>query len=83
LLRRFSFWLTLFAAAVSVYNALGYDRDNFLVNMISVPVWFIEIFQDIHAINPLIIYLLTIGSWLLFGMLLDAGLQKRKKTAKP
>jgi hypothetical protein len=82
LLRRFSFWLTLSATAICIYNFLGYDRDNFLVNMISVPVWFITLFQSIQTVNPIVIYLLTIGSWLLFGMFLDAIRQKRQKRAK-
>lgn len=80
--KRFAFWFTFASAIICIYNDLGYDRDNFLVSMISIPVWILEIFVHIQSFNPDIIYALTVGSWLGFGLILDAGLRKGKVSPK-
>jgi hypothetical protein len=82
LFKRFAFWFTFASAAICIYNYLGYDRDNFLVTMISIPVWILEIFEDTQTFNPIVIYALTVGSWLAYGLILDAGLRKGKVSPK-
>lgn len=77
---RFSFWLTLFATLISLYNLMGFDRDNLVFFTTSIPAWLIEIFMDAHSIRPAILYVLTIGSWFLLGWGADRMIDRRTHT---
>jgi hypothetical protein len=79
LFKRFAFWLTLFGIAISLFNMTGLDRDNLMLFTFSAPVWFIELFRDVHTVNAAVIYLLTIGSWFVLGLIVDRFLYGSRK----
>jgi hypothetical protein len=64
---------TLFAAALCLYNYSGYDAHNHWFFNFSIPIWFVEVFSDIHRVNVFFMYFLTILSWALIGYLADLG----------
>lgn len=69
---------TLFGIALCLFNYTGIDPDNIFLFMFSVPVWLIEIFSDIHYYNIYFVYLLTIASYAVFGLIGDYFLNQRK-----
>lgn len=77
--KKFTFWLTLFAVVVCAIHYFGFDYNNLLLYFLSVPVWFIEIFRDIHSMNIGITYLLTIASYTVFGLLVDGYTARRTR----
>ncbi|RUS48679.1 hypothetical protein [Cohnella sp. AR92] len=77
--------LTLFAVALCLFNSTGYDPHNIFLFMLSVPIWFVELFGDIHQVNVYFMYALTIASWALIGYFCDVGIarvqRKRRRAA--
>lgn len=69
--KRFTFWLTLVAVGVCLFNYMGYDHDHIVLYQASIPAWIIPLFTDILNVSKLTLYLLTIGSWFVIGLLLD------------
>lgn len=66
-----TFACTLFGLALVLFNASGYDPHNIFLFMLSVPVWFVELFTDIHRVSVVAIYALTVASWAVIGYLCD------------
>jgi len=65
-------WIcTLFGAALCLFNSTGYDPHNIFLFMFSVPIWFVEVFGDIHQVNVYAMYILTILSWAAIGYIAD------------
>lgn len=62
---------TLIGVALCLFNATGYDPHNLFLAMFSVPMWFVELFGDIHQVNVWFMYVLTVLSWALIGYLSD------------
>lgn len=73
-----TFVLTLFACALCLFNFSGLDPDNIFLFMLSVPVWLIEIGGDIHYFSMYAVYVLTIASYALFGVIGDRYRLKRR-----
>ncbi|WP_127580241.1 hypothetical protein [Paenibacillus koleovorans] len=73
--------LTLFGIALCLFNYSGIDPDNIFLFMFSVPVWIIEIFSDIHYYSVYTIYLLTIASYAIFGLIGDRFRRHNKARA--
>ncbi|WP_027088081.1 hypothetical protein [Cohnella panacarvi] len=69
---------TLFAVALCLFNATGYDPHNLFLFMFSIPVWLTELFTDIHNVNVWFIYVLTVLSWALIGYLGDLGISRTR-----
>ncbi|WP_255570106.1 hypothetical protein [Cohnella sp. CFH 77786] len=67
---------TLFGAALCLFNYSGYDPHNVFLFMFSVPIWFVELFSDIHRVNVWLMYLLTLISYALIGYLADLGIAR-------
>jgi hypothetical protein len=67
---------TLIGIALCLYNSTGMDPHNIVFFMFSVPAWFVELFIDIHAVNVLFLYVLTVLSWALIGYLADLGVAR-------
>ncbi|MEB3102991.1 hypothetical protein [Ferviditalea candida] len=78
---KFTFWLTLFAIAVTVVNYFGYDPDHMLLYMVSIPVWFLELFWDIHSMGMIYTYVLTILFYAAAGLFIDAMIAKYRRRA--
>ncbi|MBB6638232.1 hypothetical protein [Cohnella thailandensis] len=75
---------SLFAVALCLFNATGYDPHNLFLFMLSVPIWFVELFGDIHQVNVLFMYVLTVASWAIIGYCCDVGIarvQRRRSAA--
>jgi hypothetical protein len=75
--KRFSFWLTIIAIGICLFNLLGYDDKSILLFFTSPPFqimgtqWFVENFTHPANISIEIKYVLTILFWFLFGITLD------------
>jgi hypothetical protein len=79
MLRTFRFWLTLASILVCLFNYFGFDRDNLLFFMVSVPAWIIEMYREIYTVNRLFVYAMTILFYFLLGYTIDYFLSKAKK----
>lgn len=73
---------TLIGVALCLFNVTGYDPHNLFLMMFSVPMWFVELFTDIHRVNVWFMYALTVLSWALIGYLGDLGVA-RLRTRRP
>jgi len=62
---------TLIGLALCLFNYTGYDPHNFVFFMFSIPAWFADLFVDIHEVSVLLLYVLTVISWGLLGLLTD------------
>lgn len=69
---------TLIGAALCLFNATGYDPHNIFLFMLSVPIWFVEVFGDIHQVNVWLMYALTVLSWAFIGYLADWGIARTR-----
>jgi len=69
---------TIIGLALCLFNMTGYDPHNLFLMMFSVPMWFVEIFSDIHLVNVWAMYALTVLSWALIGYLGDLGVAKTR-----
>jgi len=67
---------TLIGAALCLFNVTGYDPHNIFLMMFSVPMWFVELFADMHTVNVWFMYVLTVISWALIGYLADLGVSR-------
>jgi hypothetical protein len=67
---------TLIGIALSLFNLTGYDPHNLFLMMFSVPMWFVEVFSDIHRVNIWFMYALTVLSWALIGYIADLGVSR-------
>lgn len=83
--KRFSFWLTIIAIGICLFNLLGYDDKSILLFLASPPFWimethwFVENFTHPANISIVIKYVLTILFWFLFGISLDKFIPKLLK----
>ncbi|MFC5471776.1 hypothetical protein ACFPPD_24150 [Cohnella suwonensis] len=64
--------------ALIMFNASGYDPHNLFLMMFSVPMWFVEVFTDIHKVSVWFMYALTVLSWMLIGYLGDKAIQRTR-----
>ena len=69
---------TIIGLALCAFNSTGYDPHNIVLFMFSVPVWFVELFGDIHQVSVWLIYALTIVSWALIGFFIDLGIARTR-----
>jgi len=69
---------TIIGLALCLFNWTGYDPHNLFLMMFSVPMWFVEVFTDIHRVNIWTMYALTVISWALIGYLGDYGVAKTR-----
>lgn len=69
----------LFGAALILFNYSGYDPHNLFFLMFSVPMWFVELFTDIHKVNVWTMYVLTLLSYALIGWLGDFVLRRSRQ----
>jgi hypothetical protein len=69
---KFTFWLTALAVAVCLYHLSGLDHGHVVLYHVSVPAWIIPIFTSIQTVNKYLLYFLTIASWFVIGLALDA-----------
>lgn len=80
--KRFSFWLTIIAIGICLFNLLGYDDKSILLFLASPPFWimgthwFVENFTHPTNISIVIKYGLTILFWFIFGISLDKFISK-------
>ncbi|QYR24030.1 hypothetical protein KZ483_10610 [Paenibacillus sp. sptzw28] len=70
---------TLIGVALCLYNFTGYDPHNMVFFMLSVPGWFADLFMDIHDLNVILMYILTIASWALLGFFCDWLIHKGRR----
>lgn len=71
-----TFVATLIGLALCVYNSTGYDPHNFVFFMFSIPAWVVDLFVDIHDVNVLLMYILTVASWALLGFIADRLIER-------
>lgn len=71
-----TFAATLIGLALCVYNSTGYDPHNFVFFMFSIPAWIVDLFVDIHDVNVLLMYVLTVASWALLGFIADRLIER-------
>lgn len=69
---------TLIGSALCLFNYSGHDPHNLFLMMFSVPMWFVELFSDIHKVNVWFMYALTLLSWALIGFLGDWGIARTR-----
>jgi hypothetical protein len=69
----FTIACTLIGIALCLFNVTGHDPHNLFLMMFSVPMWFVELFTDIHRVNVWFMYMLTVLSWAIIGYLGDLG----------
>jgi len=69
---------TLLGIALCLFNVSGYDPHNLFLMMFSVPMWFVELFTDMHKVNVWFMYVLTVLSWALIGYLGDLGIARTR-----
>ena len=62
---------TIIGLALCLYNSTGYDPHNFVFFMFSVPAWFVDLFIDIHEVSVLLMYVVTVLSYVLIGYITD------------
>lgn len=77
LIRNFSFWLTLCAAIVVLYNIMGKDDKNLLFFFTSPPFWVVMYFDIRTSFS--VLYVLNIVFWFLLGFGIDWGRTLLKK----
>ncbi|GGD54177.1 hypothetical protein [Paenibacillus nasutitermitis] len=75
---------TLIGVVLCLFNYTGYDPHNMVFFMFSIPGWFADLFMDIHELNVILMYVLTIISWALIGLFCDwmiaRGTRRRSQT---
>lgn len=71
-----TFVATLMGLALCVYNSTGYDPHNFVFFMFSPPAWVVDLFVDIHDVNVLLMYILTVVSWAILGFIADRLIER-------
>lgn len=76
--KRFSFWLSMIAVGICLFNLLGYDDKNLLLFFTSPPFWILENMSFRFPIG--VIYVISITFWFLFGFGIDRFIQKLLKS---
>jgi hypothetical protein len=74
---------TLIGVALCLFNVTGYDPHNMFLIMFSIPMWFVELFTDIHRVNVWFMYALTVLSWAIIGYLGDLGASRIRTRRHP
>ncbi|MDG0811999.1 hypothetical protein [Cohnella rhizosphaerae] len=74
---------TAIGLALCLFNATGYDPHNAFLFMFSVPIWFVELFGDIHKVSVIGMYALTVLSYAVIGAVCDYLIAKlyRRRSA--
>ncbi len=73
----FRLWLPLLSLVVCLFNAFGYDDKNILLFLTSPVFWLLESLSflgtwlDSFHVPLFLIYILTLISWFLIGLLID------------
>ncbi|MCQ4090493.1 hypothetical protein [Exiguobacterium sp. LL15] len=73
----FRLWLPLLSLVVCLFNAFGYDDKNILLFLTSPVFWLLELrsflgtWLDSFHVPLFLIYILTLISWFLIGLLID------------
>ncbi|EZP61383.1 MULTISPECIES: hypothetical protein [unclassified Exiguobacterium] len=73
----FRLWLPLLSLVVCLFNAFGYDDKNILLFLTSPVFWLLEsqsflgTWLDSFHVPLFLIYILTLISWFLIGLLID------------
>ncbi|KSU47787.1 hypothetical protein AS033_14075 [Exiguobacterium indicum] len=73
----FRLWLPLLSLAVCLFNVFGYDDKNILLFLTSPVFWLLEsrsflgIWLNSFHVPLFLIYILTLISWFLIGLLID------------
>jgi len=62
---------TIIGLAICLFNSTGYDPHNLVFFMFSIPAWVVDLFVDVHEVNVLLMYVLTVVTWALLGFLAD------------
>jgi len=62
----------LIGLAICLFNYTGYDPHNMIFFMLSIPAWVIDLFVDVHEVSVLLMYVLTVITWALLGLAVDA-----------
>ena len=85
IIKKFGFWLALFALIVNLFHLLGFDGDNYLIYF-ATPLLVLEDYS--YSLKQFFvydrvfwafIYILNIGFWLLVGSIIDWLISKIKK----
>lgn len=73
----------LLSVLLCLYNYTGYDPHNMVFFMFSIPGWFADMFVDIHKLNVVLMYVLTVASWAAIGLFCDwmIARDRRKRSA--
>lgn len=75
--KRLSFWLTMIATGVCLFNLFGYDDKSILLFLTSPPFWIIEtnwfVENIVHPskVSRGVIYIMTVVCWFFIGYMLD------------
>jgi flagellar assembly factor FliW len=72
--KKISFWLTIIAIVVVLYNIMGKDDKNLLLFFLSPPFWVTEYYS--FQVPFTLLYSLNITFWFVFGLVLDFGISK-------
>ena len=73
-IKKFSFWLTIFAVVVVLYNMIGKDDKNLLLFFTSPPFWVTEYIR--FRVSFSLLYLLNVSFWFTFGYVIDFGISR-------
>lgn len=71
----------LIGLAVCLYNMTGFDPHNMIFFMLSVPAWLVDLFVDVHEVNVFLMYVLTIASWAVIGLIADTLVGRNRQRA--
>jgi len=73
---KFTFWLTLVSLGVCLFHFMGLDHSHVVLYHVSIPAWLIPFFANIQTVNKFLVYFLTVASWFVIGLALDALVAK-------
>ncbi|WP_424765556.1 hypothetical protein [Paenibacillus sp. sgz302251] len=85
LFKYFSFWLTLFALSICLFNSSGFDDKNLLLYITSPILWFLDDFSPFlkRFISEQILiglfYFLSLFFWCCIGLLIDTFIHPSKR----
>lgn len=85
LFKFFSFWLTLFALSICLFNLTGYDDKNLLLFITSPILWFLEGYSSFfkrfisHQSLMWLFYFLNVYFWCCIGLFIDSIVHASKK----
>ncbi|MGO4544526.1 hypothetical protein AB4Z29_06995 [Paenibacillus sp. 2TAB23] len=73
---------TLIGLAISLFNSTGYDPHNMVFFMFSIPSWIVDLFVDVHEVNVLLMYALTVITWALLGFVADILIARGRESER-